>query len=310
LDLRNGFKFSLNRGNLDNEYVSLVRTMRIGETMTERSDSTKPLPLDSRYERYLRNVQYAQPDNLNARLRLHAKYSTSPIRWFEWLHQQFSWSGVREALDVGCGTGLFWSTLPFPLEEVRLVLADISRSMIELATVAADQRVARVHAVEASVQSLPFEDSSFDVVVANHMLYHASDPECAVAEIRRVLRPGGLLVASTIGPGHLAELVEIERAIFSAPRERVLGDVFGPLSGVAPLERHFDAVEWRTFDDRLRCTDVEDVLAYITSTPPGAHATREQLQALREEIQRRMDRGRGVLEVIKEGGVFLARCSA
>lgn len=277
--------------------------------MTESSQSTNPSPLDSRYERYLRNVQYAQPDNLNARLRLHAKYSTSPISWFEWLHQQFSWSGVHDALDVGCGTGLFWSTLPRPLEEVRLVLADISRSMIDLATIAASPRVARVRGVEANVQGLPFEDSSFDAVIANHMLYHASDPECAVAEIRRVLRPGGLLVASTIGPAHLRELVEIERTVLAAPRARVLGDVFGPVSGLAPLERHFDAVQWRTFDDRLCCTDIEDVLAYITSTPPGAHATPEQLHGLRQEIRRRMDRGRGVLDVVKEGGVFLARCS-
>jgi SAM-dependent methyltransferase len=278
--------------------------------MTESSDPASRPSIDSQYERYLRDVQYAQPGNLNARLRLHAKYSTSPIRWFEWLHRQFRWSGVRDAIDVGCGTGLFWSTLPRPLDEVRLVLADISRSMIELAAAAADQRVARVRAVEANVQNLPFEDSSFDVVIANHMLYHASDPECAVAEIRRVLRPGGLLVASTIGPGHLAELVEIERAIFPAPRKRVLGDVFGPISGLTPLERHFDTVEWRTFDDRLRCTDVEDVLAYITSTPPGANASPEQLHELRDEIQRRMERGRGVLDVVKEGGVFLARCSA
>jgi SAM-dependent methyltransferase len=182
--------------------------------------------------------------------------------------------------------------------------------MLDLALVAAEPHVAYVRAIEVNVQSMPFEDSSFDVVVANHMLYHASDLERAVAEIRRVLRPGGLLVASTIGPGHLAELIEIERAVFAVPRTRVLGEVFGPISGLAPLEHHFNAVEWRTFDDNLRCTDVNDVLAYITSTPPGAHATPEQLQGLRDEIQRRMDHGQGVLNVVKEGGVFLAACTA
>jgi SAM-dependent methyltransferase len=276
--------------------------------MAESSDSTRAPSPDSHYQHYLRTVQYAEPDNLNARLRLHAKFSTSPVRWFEWLHQQFSWSGRRDVLDVGCGTGLFWSTLPDSLDDVRVVLGDISRSMLDLALVAAEPHVAYVRALELNAQSLPFEDSSFDVVVANHMLYHASDLERAVAEIRRVLRPGGLLVASTIGPGHLAELIEIERAIFTVPRTRVLGEVFGPISGFAPLERHFDAVEWRTFDDNLRCTDVNDVLAYITSTPPGAHATPEQRDGLRDEIQRRMDHGQGVLTVVKEGGVFLARC--
>jgi SAM-dependent methyltransferase len=264
----------------------------------------------SQYERYLRDVQYAQPDNLNARLRLHAKYSTSPVRWFEWLHQQFSWLGARNALDVGCGTGLFWSTLPHRLDDVRLVVGDISRSMVDLALLAAEPRVDLVRGVEATVANLPFDDSSFDVVIANHMLYHAPDPGSAVAEIRRVLRPDGFLVASTIGPGHLRELVEIERAIFDAPRKRVLGDEFGPISGLTPLRRHFDSVEWRTYDDHLRCTDPDDVLSYITSTPPGANATLEQLHALREEVQRRFDVGRGVLGIAKEGGVFLAHCSS
>jgi SAM-dependent methyltransferase len=278
--------------------------------MRESSESTTPPSLDARYNRYLRDVQYARPDNLNARLRLHAKYSTSPVTWFDWLHQQIDWSEVHQALDVGCGTGLFWSTLPRRLGEVRLALADISRSMIDLSMIAAASRVAQVCGLEANVQSLPFPDSSFDMVIANHMLYHASDPERAVREIRRVLRPRGLLVASTVGPFHLRELVEIARVSFPASPRRVLGDIFGPVSGFGPLNRHFDAVEWRTYEDHLRCTDVDDVLAYVTSVPPGSHATPEQLNGLRDEIQRRMDRGRGVLVVEKESGVFLARCSA
>jgi SAM-dependent methyltransferase len=276
--------------------------------MSKNSESSNALPRDTRYNRYLRDVQYARPDNLNARLRLHAAYSTSPLSWFEWLHQQFSWTGVRDALDVGCGTGLFWATLPLPLDNVRLVLGDISRSMIDLSMTAAAKRVTQLRGVEANVQSLPFEDSSFDLVIANHMLYHASEPERAVGEIRRVLRPGGRLVASTVGPSHLRELVEIARAVFPAPPRRVLGDVFGPVSGLAPLERFFDIVEWRTYEDYLRCTNVDDVLAYVTSVPPGSDATPEQVCRLTAEIERRMDGGHGVLEVVKESGVFLARC--
>ncbi len=275
--------------------------------MSESLDSPDPQPLDSPYRRYLRNVQYAQPDNLNARLRLHAKYSTSPMSWFEWLHQQFRWAGIRVALDVGCGTGVFWSTLPRPLPEVQLVLGDISRSMIDLAIIASVEKVAQVRGIELDVQSLPFEDSCFDVVIANHMLYHAPDLDRAMGEIRRVLRPRGLLVASTVGPSHLRELVDITHAVFPNPRTRILGDVFGPVTGLAPLGRHFDTIEWRSCDDTLRCTNSEDVLAYITSVPPGSGATPQQLRSLCEEIERRMERGRGVLNVVKESGVFLAR---
>jgi SAM-dependent methyltransferase len=147
-------------------------------------------------------------------------------------------------------------------------------------------------------------------VIANHMLYHAAVPERAVKEIRRVLSPGGFLVASTVGPSHLRELVDIAREIFSVSERRNLGVIFGPVSGLATLERHFDTVEWRPYEDQLRCTDVDDVMAYITSVPPGSHATSEQLKALRDKIQLNMARGQGALNVSKEGGVFLARCSA
>jgi SAM-dependent methyltransferase len=266
-------------------------------------------PSDTRHNNYLRHVQYATPDNLNARILLHSKYATSSISWWEWLHGQVDWTGVRDVLDVGCGTGAFWSSLSHSLGDVHLVLADLSRAMLELAAGAADQRVARVSSVEASVQALPFDNESFDVVIANQMLYHATDPDQAVKEIRRVLRPGGMLMASTIGPGHLRELFDIELSVFEVPRQRILGEIFGPVSGQVTLQQHFSSVEWRSFDDSLRCTNVDDVVSYLTSTPPGDRATPEQLVKLRQETQRRIDAGGGALEVTKETGVFFARSS-
>ena len=117
-------------------------------------------------------------------------------------------------------------------------------------------------------------------------------------------------MASTIGPAHLHELFDIEQAIFDGPRQRILGDIFGPVSGFEPLQQHFESVEWRTFDDSLRCTNVDDIVSYMTSTPPGDRATPEQLLELREGVQRRMDAGGRVFDVTKETGVFLARCSS
>jgi SAM-dependent methyltransferase len=267
-------------------------------------------PSDARYNNYLRHVQYATPDNLNARILLHAKYATSSVSWWEWLHGHMDWTGVRNVLDVGCGTGAFWSSLPQPLSDVDLVLADLSRAMLELAAGAADQRVARVRGVEASVQSLPFDDESFDVVIANQMLYHATNPDQAVKEIRRVLRPRGTLMASTIGPRHLHELFDIEQSIFDVPRQRILGEIFGPVSGLSLLQQQFCSVEWQLFNDGLRCTNVDDIVSYMTSTPPGDRATPEQLVKLRGETQRRIDAGDGVLKVTKETGVFLARITS
>ena len=60
-------------------------------------------------------------------------------------------------------------------------------------------------------QDLPFDDGTFDVVVANHMLYHVPDPRRAAAEFARVLRPGGVLLAATNGPQHLDAVADVSR---------------------------------------------------------------------------------------------------
>jgi len=60
--------------------------------------------------------------------------------------------------------------------------------------------------VVTDARSIPLADASVDVVLANHMLYHGPNRPGAFAEIRRVLRPGGLVRAATIGTNHLREL--------------------------------------------------------------------------------------------------------
>ncbi len=164
--------------------------------------------------------------------------------------------------------------------------------------------------VVGSVQTLPFADNSFDVVIANYMLYHATDIDRAVGELRRVLTPEGLLMAATNGPAHLKEVVEIEQAVMTDDPHRNHGEIFGPESGKRYLEAHFESVQWRAFEDELRCNDADDVFAYIRSTPPGSRATPEQQLALRAEIDDRMRRGNGELRVTKETGIFVARGDA
>ena len=114
-------------------------------------------------------------------------------------------------------------------------------------------------------------------------------------------------MASTIGPQHLRELFEIEASVFGVSRKRSHVDVFGSSNGGALLERVFGDVEWRNFEDELRCTDVDDVMAYLTTTPPGEDATLEEQRQLRVEVENRVRKGEGVPHVTKDSRVFLAR---
>jgi ubiquinone/menaquinone biosynthesis C-methylase UbiE len=90
---------------------------------------------------------------------------------------------------------------PRPVDPSRsLTLADSSDGMLRAARVSLGNRV---EYVLADVGALPFPDATFDVVVANHMLYHMPDRPRAFAEIQRVLAPAGAFHCSTNGRGHL-----------------------------------------------------------------------------------------------------------
>jgi len=260
-------------------------------------------------QEYLRTVQYGTPNRLNARTSLHTKYSTAEIPWFEWLRHQVDLAGEPQVLEVGCGTGQFWETASDDSRGVDLTVTDLARSMVDITVAKASGRVNSVTGIECDAQDLPFPNQTFDVVIANQMLYHVPDPTLAIRELARVMRPNGALLASTVGPRHLRELFALEAATFGATRLVRHHEIFGSLSGLQLLQSSFNDVEWRPYDDRLECTEGDDVVAYIVSMPPGEDASDEDITRLRAEVDCRLSLGGGVLTITKDVGAFVARRS-
>lgn len=261
---------------------------------------------------YLRDVQYGDTGNFAARANLHRKYGTAPVKWRPWVAQQISWPDTAEVLEVGCGPGWLWAEAAELLPPgLRLTLTDLSPGMVDsaLAQVRDLARFSSVEGREADVQQLPFEDDAFDVVVANHMLYHVPDPAGAVAELARVLRPNGVLLAATIGSDHLAELWEILIPVFGElPADAAeLLTTFSAATGRPLLETCFANVERRDYDNELRCTDPEDVLAYLKSLPPANEAPPAKLDTLSNAIRDRFAAGDGVLAVQTDLVLFINR---
>ena len=161
-------------------------------------------------QKYLRCDQYRDPTKLAARADLHAKYGTANVRWFPWVAGQIDWPFYGDILEVGCGPGWMWEEAASQLpSELRLTLTDLSAGMVDVALDRASTVFETVQGCEVDAQRLPFKPESFDVIVANHMLYHVPEPSRAVTEFARVLRPHGVLVAGTVGEGNLRELWQI-----------------------------------------------------------------------------------------------------
>jgi ubiquinone/menaquinone biosynthesis C-methylase UbiE len=260
----------------------------------------------------LRDGQYKDASNLAKRGNLHARFSTNPYGWFRWLFDQYDLPSNAKVLELGCGPAWQWQhnaervpagwdiTLtdfsPGMIDEARRNLADVSRPF-----------AFRV----MDAQHIEFTDATFDAVFAHHMLYHVPDRARALREVRRVLKPTGMLYASTNGPEHLRELRALRLAFDQKADWRgSLGlspDVveFNRETGRAQLVTIFERVEWRDYPDSLAVTEPEPLADFILSA--GQPASDMQRAAFVRFIEVELTRRGGVIPITKASGVFVCR---
>ncbi len=222
--------------------------------------------------------QYERADNLRARIALHARFSTNPYPYPRWVFDGYDFGADAGVLEVGCGDGMMWrENLDRIPSGWRLTLTDFSEAMVaETRGVLGD----RAEYAVARVEELPFEDESFDAVIANHMLFHVEDRALAFGEIRRVLRPGSLFVSTTIGSDHLRELRDVAPPLPGSQFEQARGR-FSVETAPSELEPFFEDVTVERYDNSLRVTEVEPVVAFIRSR---GGETAERLDLVRAHV--------------------------
>lgn len=255
--------------------------------------------------------QYGDSRKLAARARLNSQYTIAEIGWFPWVLKQLPLNAGDSFLDVGCGPGWFWAATTNELpENLHLTLSDLSPGMVQEAVERCQSLpFASVTGQQADAGALPFEDGSFDAVIAMHMFYHLADPLKGVAEMYRVLKPGGFLAVTTNGAGNMRELYALTTVFGSAPLDPA-GAAFGYDAAERFMQAQFGNVSMTQHPARLRVTEPEDVFLALTSYPPGDRADEAQLTAFRNAITGAFQAGNGVLEVGKESGLFISRKAA
>jgi SAM-dependent methyltransferase len=162
-------------------------------------------------------------------------------------------------------------------------------------------------------QAIPFPTGYFDAVLANHMLYHIPDQPRAVAEIRRVLKPGGRLFAATNGVTNMTGLDElVERlapdfAPRSNPQVERWRRAFTLENGRAILGQCFQTVRIECYPDDLIITESQPVIDYILSMQANFErdVSNTQITAFRAALEEEL-RIHGSIFVHKDVGLFIA----
>jgi len=161
-------------------------------------------------------------------------------------HLDYTKIEPQRILDIGCGTGYFTRLLRARYKRAGLVAFDLSKAMLEHTRSAHARRMpwhGRHHHVGGDAARLPFKTGSFDLVCSNLAMQWVSDPQQMLAEMRRVLAPGGLMLFSTFGRRTLSELrqtlasIEPERAghVLPFPDVMSLGDALMKLPVELPV---------------------------------------------------------------------------
>jgi SAM-dependent methyltransferase len=265
---------------------------------------------------YLKEKQYKNSTNLDARAALHRRFSTAVTPWPLWVFEHLGLAAGTAVLECGCGPGWLWrENLHRIPPGCAITLTDLSPGMVAEAEAALRDSGHDFRWQTADIQNLPFPDASFDVVVANHMLYHVPDLGQALREVRRVLKGDGRFLAATNGQNHLRELWQIGLELWAGVDNRLQGLLSGEWTFSFRLE---NGGEWLTavfpqvsilrYDDRLAVTEAQPILDFLLSTSLTAEKlmpTPETIAQVHQKLTQQITHD-GAIHITKDTGLFVA----
>lgn len=246
--------------------------------------------------------QYQTAHNLNIRISIHEKYSTNKLPFGDWIVSHYDIRPSNRILELGCGTGSMWvNHLDLLAEDTQLILTDFAAGMLE--TAKQNIHSSKVSFAQADIQNIPYADSSFDVAIANMMLYHVPDLHKGLSEVRRVLKPGGTFYCATYGIHGIMEYVtDLLKGLNVSGS---IGTTFTLQNGAESLNRHFESVQRLDREDGLAITDINDFADYIYSMSGLTNIDTIPRNSLLTLLESRMENG--ILFIPKEYGMFICR---
>lgn len=212
--------------------------------------------------------QYETDESLRIRQEIHNTYTVPQVDYVQWVIASLKWRGDEQVLDIGSGAGSYYEALKQKAPDVAYTGLDTSAGMLQ-------KHPAKSECINADALELPFADDCFDVIMANHMMYHLPDIDTAITEFRRVLKPEGVLMVATNSTQSMPELqVLMRRAILLLTRTAgtqvrppvPASDLFALENGSRKLSHYFYAVVRHDLPSKLLFPDTEPLMRYLEST--------------------------------------------
>ena len=250
--------------------------------------------------------QYKNSTNINIRIKLHEKYSINPIHWFEWMFSQYHLDNGMKVLEIGCGNGELWQRNQKNIPNIQLTLTDISQGMLD----DAKNRLKDIKDIDYQCfdcHQIPYDNQTFDIVIANHVLFYVQDIEQVLKEINRVLKNDGIFYCSTYGKKHMKEITDLIKEF--NPKITLsnikLYDVFGLENGKIILEPYFKKIETLIHDDYLLVNDVNDIINYILSCHGNqSEFTLKDYESFKRYMEKKV---KNEIKITKAAGIFICR---
>lgn len=258
-------------------------------------------------QNYLVQDQYKDSSNLDARLEIHRRFSTNSYGWFNWVFDALiTLPKDANVLELGCGTGMIWKECADRIPAGwTITLSDLSQGMLDAAwrNLVVTGRNFKIEQIDA--QSIPYKDETFDIVIANHMIYHVPDRSKALAEINRVLKKSGHLIATTVGESHMKELTDWLQRVDNDNDFSPFILPFTLENGKEQLEKVFSEVTLSRYEDSLQVTDVDLLIAYLRSAIRASEVSEDELAKVKIDLENELKKN-GRIFISKDSGLFEA----
>ena len=214
-------------------------------------------------------LQFGTPEGLQKRILFHHQHTHFEENFQQWLFSHYHFNQNAKVLEIGCGDGTLWQCNKNKIpKDIEITLSDISQKMLDECYSKLND-VSQIKSYEyADCFHLPYDDESFDIVIANHVFMYFENVQQALKEIYRVLKKDGILYCSTIAKDMMKERDELLKDFDSkiSFNQDILYQQFGYENGKLKLSQYFKDIELFERKEVYEIIDVNLFYQFILST--------------------------------------------